>query len=53
MVELKEELTINPPKCDDLDYIQFLIAAQKTFTCTEAARSQPKGGGESTGPRFP
>jgi len=23
----------------DLDYINFLIAAQKTFTCTEASRS--------------
>ena len=34
---------MNPPKCDDLDYIHFLIAAQKFFTCTEAARCQPKG----------
>lgn len=34
---------MNPPRCDDLDYIQFLIAAQKVFTCTEAARCQPKG----------
>ena len=34
---------MNPPKCDDLDYIQFLIAAQKFFTCTEAARCQPEG----------
>lgn len=33
---------MNPPKCDELDYIHFLIAAQKVFTCTEAARSQPK-----------
>jgi hypothetical protein len=32
---------MNPPKVDDLDYIHFLIAAQKVFTCTEAARSQP------------
>ena len=31
---------MNPPKCDDLDYIHFLIAAQKAFTCTEAARCQ-------------
>ena len=29
---------MNPPKCDDLDYIHFLIAAQRVFTCTEAAR---------------
>ncbi|MHA1578965.1 MAG: IS701 family transposase [Candidatus Freyarchaeota archaeon] len=34
---------MNPPRCDDLDYIQFLIAAQKVFTCTEAARCQPEG----------
>jgi hypothetical protein len=34
---------MNPPKCDELDYIHFLIAAQKVFTCTEAARSQPPG----------
>lgn len=33
---------MNPPKCDDLDYIHFLIAAQKTFTCTEAERCQPE-----------
>jgi len=30
---------MNPPKADELDYIHFLIAAQKVFTCTEAARS--------------
>jgi hypothetical protein len=34
---------MNPPRCDDLDYIQFLIAAQKVFTCTEAAQCQPEG----------
>jgi putative transposase len=33
---------MNPPKADELDYIHFLIAAQKVFTCTEAARCQPK-----------
>jgi hypothetical protein len=33
---------MNPPKCDDLDYIHFLIAAQKVFTCTEAARCAPE-----------
>ncbi len=32
---------MNPARCDDLDYINFLISAQKSFTCTEAARSQP------------
>lgn len=38
---------MNPPKCDDLDYIHFLIAAQKVFTCTEAARCQPNAGSEA------
>lgn len=33
---------MNLPKADDLDYIHFLIAAQKVFTCTEAARCQPE-----------
>jgi putative transposase len=33
---------MNPPKVDELDYIHFLIAAQKVFTCTEAARSAPE-----------
>ena len=32
---------MNPPKCDDNDYIDFLIASQKSFACTEAARCQP------------
>ena len=39
---------MNPPKCRDLDYIHFLVAAQKVFTCTEAARCHP--GGESSSP---
>ena len=30
---------MNPPKCDELDYINFLIAAQRTFSAVEAARS--------------
>ena len=33
---------MNHPRCSDLDYIHFLIAAQKAFTCTEAARCQPE-----------
>jgi putative transposase len=33
---------MNPPRCDDLDYIQFLIAAQRVFSCCEAARCQPE-----------
>ena len=34
---------MNPAKCDDLDYINFLIASVDVFTCTEAARCQPVG----------
>jgi len=34
---------MNPPKCNELDYIQFLIATQKAYSCTEAARVQPDG----------
>jgi putative transposase len=30
------------PKVDDIDHINFLIAAQRTFTCTEASRDQPR-----------
>ena len=37
---------MNPPRCDDIDYIDFLVATQKSFTCTEAARSQPSGDGD-------
>jgi putative transposase len=35
---------MNPPKCDAFDYIQFLIATQKAYSCTEAARVQPASG---------
>src|ERR1700736_1700416 len=30
-----------PAKVDELDYINFVVAAQRIFTCTEASRSQP------------
>jgi len=33
---------MNPAKCDDLDYIQFLIAAQQVYSTTEAARCDPR-----------
>jgi putative transposase len=33
---------MNAPKVDELDYIQFLIAAQRVFTCTKAAACQPE-----------
>jgi putative transposase len=29
---------VNAPKVDELDYIQFLLAAQKVFSITEASR---------------
>lgn len=32
---------MNPPKCDELDYIHFLIAAQSVYSNTEAARCHP------------
>ena len=31
-------MSINMPKCIDLDYINFLIASSTIFSCTEAAR---------------
>jgi len=37
---------MNPPKCDELDYIHFLIAAQTVFTNTEAARCHPGAGAD-------
>lgn len=41
---------MNPPKVDEFDYINFLIAAQRVFTCTEASRSQPEKDDEERGP---
>lgn len=32
---------MNPPKCDEMDYINFLIAAQQVFSHVEAARTHP------------
>ena len=32
---------MNPPKCDELDYINFLIAAQRVFSTVEAAATSP------------
>lgn len=32
---------MNPPKCDEMDYINFLIAAQQVFSSLEASRSHP------------
>jgi len=32
---------MNPPKCNENDYINFLIATQRVFSCTEAGKVQP------------
>jgi hypothetical protein len=34
---------MNPPKIDALDYINFLVAAQRAFSAVEAARTHPAG----------
>lgn len=34
---------MNPPKCDDQDYINFLVATPRAFSALEAARVQPDG----------
>lgn len=34
---------MNAPKVTDLDYINFLVAAPRVVSCTEAARCQPPG----------
>lgn len=39
---------MNAAKCDELDYIHFLIAAQKVYSNTEAARCHPQA--EQEGP---
>jgi putative transposase len=33
---------MNPPKYKATDYINFLIATQKAYSCSEAARVQPE-----------
>lgn len=35
---------MNAPRCSEIDYIAFLLAAQRVFSCTEAARCQPEAG---------
>ena len=34
-------MSMNPPKCSEMDYINFLIAAQKVFSSVEASRTHP------------
>ena len=33
---------MNPPKYTDTDYIDFLVAAQKSYSCLEAEKVQPQ-----------
>lgn len=33
---------MNPPKVTDLDYINFLVAAQTAYSCLEAERVHPE-----------
>lgn len=37
---------MNKPKCNEYDYINFMIAAQTVFSTTEASRSHPEGEGK-------
>jgi len=39
---------MNPPTCDELDYIHVLVAAQHVVSTTEAARCHP--GAPTNGP---
>ena len=32
---------MNPKRCNEYDYINFLVAAQKSYSCLEAGRVQP------------
>jgi len=34
---------MNPPKCDEIDYINFLVATQKSFSAVEASKTHPAG----------
>lgn len=33
---------MNPPKYTAIEYINFLIATQKAYSCSEASRVQPE-----------
>lgn len=35
-------LSMNPPKCTDTDYIDFLVGAQKSYSCLKAEKVQPQ-----------
>ena len=34
---------MNPPKCDEYDYINFLVAAQRVYSSVEASKTHPAG----------
>ena len=34
---------MNAPKCNEFDYIDFLIGTQRAYSCLEAERVQPRG----------
>jgi hypothetical protein len=38
---------MNPPKCNELDYINFLVAAQQVFSSVEASKTHPAPVGDS------
>src|SRR5947207_243498 len=40
---MRYHTAMNAPKVTDLDYINFLVAAPRVVSCTEAARVQPDG----------
>lgn len=33
---------MNPAKCNEYDYINFLRASQRDYSCVEASRVQPQ-----------
>src|SRR5690349_15415685 len=42
LVSMSQPGFANAVKCRDTDYIDFLIASPRSFTCTEAAAVQPE-----------
>ena len=41
---------INPPKCSEFDYINFLIASSRVFSCTEASKCSSSDPNDSAAP---
>ncbi|MBK1643008.1 hypothetical protein CKO12_14280 [Chromatium okenii] len=42
MTKIDLEYKDEPAKCTEQDYIQFLIANPRTYSCTKAAKVSPK-----------